>query len=230
MKVKTSIYLVLLPVLILMLNLNCKKDNSSTSNNSGSVQNIKVISEQIWNKNFVSMDSTSKTMVFAKNLDAGQPIQVGDILVSAVGDGFLRKVKTVTTTNDKIQIQTDPAYLTEAVKEGVVKFDQTLTVRQIKKIQLHYEGIKLITNNNKSFTSFPLEVNTVLYDADHNLSTTYDQVKLIGSFNCDWHITGLIDIGLLSGLKEVKFSFESNENADLQLVLRKLNLAAYSMA
>jgi len=218
MKSKNIIFSILAG-LLMALSSSCKKDETVAPPviEPATTNNVKVISNQIWNSNFVALDSVSKTLTLSKNITNSQPIQVGDILVSSVGEGFLRKVKSLNVVNDKIQVQTDPAYLSEVIKEGTIKFDQVLTTQKIAKVQYHYAGVKLATNN-KSSSRFPMEFNTVLYDADNNESTTNDQIKILGSFNCDWHITGLVDYGLLSGLKEVRFGFESNESADLQLV------------
>jgi hypothetical protein len=42
----------------------------------------------------------------------------GKVLVSGVGDGFLRRVKTVTTTGDTVTVDTEDASLTDVVEQG----------------------------------------------------------------------------------------------------------------
>jgi hypothetical protein len=144
----------------------------------------------------------------------------GDIVVSSAGEGLLRKVKSISTVGNSIQVQTDQATLTDAIQKGLIDFKQPLNVSQIKSIKYYYGGVKLNTGNidNLKQGTQSWTLNTVLYDNDGNPSTTFDQIKLVGTFNCDWQLDGRIEIGLFDGLKEVKFGFESSENLDLQLI------------
>jgi len=224
MKAKTPLFKVLLPVLLLTLNLSCKKDKVEDSPQKiGDVvipNEVKVIDSQTWNKNFISLDSVSKAITFSKDISSSQSVKTGDIIVSSAGEGLLRKVKSVSTVGNSITVQTESATLTDAIQKGLIEFKQPLNVSRIKSIKYFYGGIKLNKGNigDLKAGSQNWEINTVLYDNDGNPSTTYDQIKLVGTFNCDWQLIGRIDIGLLEGLKEVKFGFESSENLDLQLI------------
>lgn len=206
---------------VTMVLTTCKKGEEPPSPDDIIIaKEVKVISNQIWDKNIVSIDSTNYTITFSKDITSTQQIKAGDIIVSAVGEGLLRKVKSVSTVNNEIKVQTEPATLTDVIQQGLIEIDQPLTVSQIKSVDYHYAGVKLNTDNLKGAeqTQFNWDINTVLYDNDGNLATTSDQIKLIGTFNCDWRLALRIDVGLIQGLKEVKFGYESGENLDLQLI------------
>lgn len=132
---------------------------------------------------------------------------------------MLRKVKSVSTINNEIKVETEFASITDCMKQGVIDINQPLTIKQIKRIDYHYDGIKLM-NNLKSGGNEPvnLSINSVIYDLDGNKATITDQIKLIGTLTCDWGFNLKIDVGLLQGLKEVKFGVTGSENLDLQLV------------
>lgn len=216
----------LLPILLIfsLVFATCKKDKVEDSPPKiGDVvipKEVKVIDSQTWNKNYISLDSVSKTITFSKDISSSQPMKTGDIVVSSAGEGLLRKVKSISTVGNSITVQTESATLTDAIQKGLIEFKQPLNVSQIKSIKYFYGGIKLNKGNigDLKAGSQNWVINTVLYDNDGNPSTTYDQIKLVGTFSCDWQLVGRIDIGLLEGLKEVKFGFESSENLDLQLI------------
>ena len=202
---------------------SCKKNQSEDVSPVGDVvisKDAKVINSQTWDKNFQSLDSVNNIITFSKEITSTQPMYVGDILVSSAGEGLLRKVKSVTTVGNSIKVQTETATLTDAIDKGMIDFKQPLTVSQIKSIKYYYGGIGPHNGNigDLKQATQSWDINTILYDNDKNPSTTYDQIKLVGTFNCDWLLAGRIEIGLLDGLKEVKFGFESSENLDLQFI------------
>lgn len=203
----------------ILLSPSCKKQTEEDPPGDEIViaEEAKVIEESTWNQNFIAVDSANFTLTFSKN-EAIENIKAGDIIVSSAGEGLLRRVSSVEIINNEIIIQTSEATLTELIQQGLVDFQQQLTIPQIKSVDYHYGGIALDTLNYKNGdeAQFNWNINTVLYDEDGNVQTTGDQIKLTGDFSCDWLFLAKIDIGLIDGLKEVKFGFESNENLNLQ--------------
>ncbi|MCK4344759.1 MAG: hypothetical protein KAX05_05675 [Bacteroidales bacterium] len=213
-----SFFVIILAILTIV---SCQKDEEPPSPDEIIIaKEVKVITNQTWDEQFISIDSTNYTITFSKNILTTQQFKAGDIIVSTIGEGLLRRVKNVRTVNNEIIVETESASLTDVIQQGLIEFNQLLTVSQIKSIDYHYAGIKLITDDTKSTdqTKFEWAINAVLYDKDGNLSTTSDQIKLIGNFDCYWRISGKIDIEWFGVLKEVKFGFESGENLDLQLI------------
>jgi|FLOH01.1.fsa_nt_gi uncharacterized protein (TIGR02145 family) len=222
MKTKTIVtsLIAMLAVTVLFFQ-SCKKQTDDDPPTDGIIitEEAKIIEEVTWNQSFIAIDSTNFTLTFSKN-DAIEKIKVGDIIVSSEGEGLLRRVTSIAIVNNEIIVQTGPATLTELIQQGLVDFKQQLAIPQIKSIEYHYNGIVLDTSNYKNGdeTQFDWNINTVLFDADGNMQTTGDQIKIEGDFTCDWQFIAKIDIGLIQGLKEVKFGFESNENINLQLI------------
>ncbi|HKK42765.1 MAG TPA: hypothetical protein VJ963_10180, partial [Bacteroidales bacterium] len=199
----------------------CKKDEtSSTSDGIVIAKEVKVVSNETWNNQFISLDSSNYTITFSKDITSTQQIRSGDIIVSSAGEGLLRKVKSVSTTNNEIKVQTEPVSLTEVVQQGSIEFEKPLSMTQVSSIDYYYKGVKISSENIKgnTQTQFDWNINTVLYDDDSNPQTTNDQIKLVGKFSCDWKLKAKIIIGLKEGLKEVNFGFESGEDLNLQLI------------
>lgn len=104
-----------------MLASSCKKSNSPNPTPSPTpsptevviAKEVNVISNQTWNDNIISLDSTNFTVTLKKGITATQQIKAGDILVTAVGEGLLRKVKSVSTVNNEIKVETESASLTD---------------------------------------------------------------------------------------------------------------------
>ncbi len=206
--------------LVLISLTTCKKDNHVPSVESIIIdEKVKVIDNQTFNNNLLSLDSTNYTLTFTGNML--NSIKPDEIIVSSVGEGLLRKIKSVSTTTDgKVIVQTDPAYITDIIKQGVIEYNQPLTLGMVNKIEYYYDGIKLKSSNSKGIMQAPIEweINTVLYDNDNNLSTTADQIRIEGALACDWKFATRIDVGWNVGLKEAKFGFESSETLDLKLI------------
>jgi len=208
-------------ICILLVLSTCKKDNDQIPPEGVVIaKEVKVIDDNTWKDQFISLDTSNYTITFSNNPSSIQQIIDGDIILSSLGEGLLRRVKNVSTVNDQIIVQTEDATITEVIQQGLIEIDQQLTVSQIKSIDYHYAGIKLNKEYSKSGSQkqFNWDINAVLYDYDGRSSTTADQIKLEGTFNCDWRLTSKIDVGFFEGLKEVKFGFESSESLNLQLI------------
>lgn len=215
-KILNLLIVVLFLALISQLS-SCKKDDS-TKNGIKISEKAKVINETIWNQHLISIDTFTYKLTFTRNAEL-ENLKIGDFLISSVDEGLLRKVKSIQVVNDQIIMLTEDATLTDVIMEGVIDFEQQLNMSQIKSIDYHIDGIYLDTINLKSDSEiFSWNINTILYDEDNNLQTTFDQIRLLGTFDCDWKFIAKIDIGLTQGLKEVKFGFESEESLDLQLL------------
>ncbi len=211
--------LLFITLLTLFLFSTCKSEDEEPLPNGVKIsEEARVISESNWNQSFIAIDSLNYTLTFDRNTEI-EKFKPGDIIVSAAGEGLLRKVKSVQLINNQVVVTTVNATLTDLIEEGLVDFRQQLTHSQIKSVKYHYEGIYLDTVNFKhSSEVFSWPINVVLYDHDTNLQTTNDQIRIEGEFDCGWTFIAKIDIGLTQGLKEVKFGFESNESLNLQLL------------
>lgn len=224
MKTKSAIYQLATCFLssLLILQLGCKKDKEEEPPPESDIviaDNTKVIDQNNWQNSFVTMDSSTYTYTFNSNINS-MNLKVDDIMVSVTGEGLLRKVISINTIDNQVEVQTEQATLADVIEKGQISIDTPLTISNIKSIEYHYAGISLDTSNLKQTgnTNFNWDINTVLYDEDNNLNTTIDQIRLEGDFNCDWNLLVFIDFSILQGLKEVKCGFKSEENLNLKLI------------
>jgi len=199
----------------------CKDEDNNTPGPDEIViaDNVNVLDNQTWNNSFESLDTSNYTLTFSN--DIKNLIKPGDVIVSSAGEGLLRKAVSVDSSiSGKIIVQTEDAYLTDVVNQGVVEYDQTLTLGMIDNIKYNYDGMKLKSPYTKgsNLPQFEWNINTVLFDYDKDLNTTADQIRIEGTLSCNWKFATRIDIGWFAQLKEVKFGFESSENLDLQLI------------
>ena len=223
MKTKSAIYWVFLLGFLPLFMFSCSKKNEPASPSPTDIviaKEVKVISNEIWNDYIISLDSTTFTVIFKNGITSKFQFKTGDIIVTAVGEGFLRKVTSISTVNNTLRIETGSASVTDCIKQGVIDINQPLTLKQIKRIEYRYKGIKLKSDNLKSSDNAPIDlnINTIIYDNDNDLNTTNDQIKLVGELICNWGFNLHVDIGLLSGLNELKFGVNGSENLDLQLI------------
>jgi uncharacterized protein (TIGR02145 family) len=199
----------------------CKKDNTAPVPGKTIIaDNVSIIPDETWNNNLISMDSTNFTLTFSDAISSAMKIKPGDILVSGSGDGFLRKVTSVKTAGSDIQVATEFASLADAIEEGDFDIEKPLSPSQVKSIDYNLPGIKLRnanTNENPAL-NFTFDINTVVFDADRDRATTYDQIRLEGDFTFNLNLVAKVKISLFQGLKEIKFGVGASEKLNLNLV------------
>ena len=108
MKTKSTIYSVFLKGLLLLFIFGCAQKNESVAPSPTDVviaKEVKDISNQIWNDNIISLDSTNFAVIFKNIITSKFQFMAGDIIVTAVGEGILRKVTSICTVN-KVSIHT----------------------------------------------------------------------------------------------------------------------------
>ena len=113
---------------------------------------------------YVSFSGTSSLL---------KTLKTGDVLVAPIlpnaPEGFLRRVERISHQGDTWQIITKQAALTDALKNATIHIEQTLQPNAPQ------DAASVRANN------FTVPLNYILYDADGNNSTLYDQVRMNGS-------------------------------------------------
>lgn len=203
-------------VTILFTLTTCKKkaeDNPQANDTFLISPKAKFIVDNDWQSMIQSIDSTNYTLTFDKGLLSKYSLSQGDLMVSSVGNGLLRKIDTITQSGNNIQIQTSQATLTDLIQQGDIDFRSSLLTSGIKSIKYYYPGVHLDTANLKSTNGklFSLDINTEIAPL----------ILLSGNFQCMQDFIFQIQIGLLDGLKKVKFGIEGTESFDLTLTTGK---------
>ena len=213
---KTSRIISLFTVLIIvMLSYNsCKKDKEEEPP-PGPIEfkispQAKFIVDNDWQSTLESIDSTTYALTFNKELLNNYSFSQGDLIVSSVGNGLLRKIEAINLSGNDVQIQTSQATLVDLIQQGDIDYSGPLTVSQIKSITYNYPGITLDTISTKSTdgTLFNWNIDTEISP----------QIQLQGNFKYTSDFIFQIKIRLFQGLKKVKFGFEGNEEFNLALI------------
>jgi hypothetical protein len=75
------------------------------------------------------------TYYFDPQAEAVANLEVGDVIVSNVGQGLLRKVAAINVAEEEIAVETTDALLEEAIERGTIIFHQSLTPADLQSTQ-----------------------------------------------------------------------------------------------
>lgn len=198
----------------------CKKDAKNLDDNDIKPvpETTKIIDESTWQTNVISIDSSNYTFTFNENLANKVTLKAGDILVSSVGEGYLRKVSNVVQENGEIKIYTEFASLNEAVRDGSFTFSTVLSEQNIKKITYLKKGIKIDTTHMKSTEATNIEATIDEYfDADHKVHVT-GNFSMLPIAHCE------LELGVFK-VKKFSINYEIEEQINLATTLEILNVA-----
>ena len=201
-------------LIVLTIFSSCREDETlkpADSENSILAENT-IITTESSQSHLVLADSS--TLVFSKGSNQIENVQTGDILVSDISNnapnGYLRKVVGIEEVGDEIVFITEQAKLTDAIIEDHVDFSYSITADDI--IDLDTSGIDVTERGSELVFSF----DKVLYDADEDHSTDYDQIKVDGEFIMELNPRFTYDI---EGRELQNLQFEINIDNDYSLDL-----------
>jgi uncharacterized protein (TIGR02145 family) len=184
-------------------------------------ENAKVIDDQTWETNMLSIDTTDYTITFREDITTAQELNPGDILVSASGNGLLRKIKNITKTKagSEIVVETEFASLTDLIEEGAIKAEIPLTTDMIESVVFYNATDEVESTQVKGTTSILIDetFKVRFYDHDGDLSTTSDQVNGLAKLLCNMIFIFDVDIEGAT-LKTVDCGLKTEERFYLELV------------
>ena len=190
MKTSRFVYLpwVLIVALLLISQNGCKKDKEVIPDNpppNEVPETTKVISDQDWQKNILSVDSSAWTLTFNPALINNYDLKTGDVLISTEGEGLLRKITNIRNEGGNLIITTEEATVTDAVPTGRLDFNVDLT-QNLDKAKILYlaEGVSFNgvkrTDDDRIDLVFSLE------------KEIYDNVTLGGELRLSPSLSGKI--------------------------------------
>lgn len=170
-------------------------------------------------------------------------ISLGDVVIAGVHDdtpqGLLRKVASVSTEGDQVVIYTIPATLEDAIQDGTIEINRTLSPSDVSFTAMAREGVSLEGDvfQAQGIGEFSLQItDVVLYDDDGDSETTDDQIVANGSISISPTFNFSMEIRN-SELKQLTFTNNITETAQLELeakvsvleVERSVEIARYTL-
>jgi len=202
-------------VTILLTLTTCKKETEDppATNEFVIAPKAKFIADNVWQSMLTNIDSVTYKLTFNKDLLNTYSFSKGDLIVSSDGNGLLRKIETITQSGNEVIIQTSQATLVDLIQQGDIDFNESLSISRIKSIKYYYPGVFLDTVSVKSTdgTLFNWDIDTEIAP----------QIRLQGNFQYTSDFIFQLQIGILEGLKKVKFGFEGTEEFNLALIAGK---------
>ncbi|MBU2651901.1 MAG: hypothetical protein KKA81_13310 [Bacteroidetes bacterium] len=220
MKTKFKLQLLAACVLgsIIIFQVGCKKDEEEETEDKPVIlkETTKIIDETIWQDTYISMDSSTYTYTFNTSFN-DMEIEVGDVMASNAGNGCLRKIKSINSAKDGVEVETEQASLEDAIESGRVILNTPLDVEDIESVKFNYPGISVMRSDLKQTDAleFTISFNVILKDVDGDTTNTDDQVKITGSCTFLWNLVTVIDYSVLGGLEYVDCGFISNQRLQL---------------
>ena len=149
-------------------------------------------------------------------------VEVGDVIVSDLcdlaPDGFLRKITEIRQENGQTVLATRQAALTEAIRSCTVEDSVVITRAMVDSLWLA-DGVTLQSGKDVS-TSFNLDLDLILFDADGSFQTETDRITVSGTAE----FTAKIDWDMeIDNWKLEEFEFALERKMDLSV---DLNVAA----
>jgi uncharacterized protein (TIGR02145 family) len=210
---KKSILLVLLCVFLALT--ACKEDIPEIIKEDFTKiiisKDVVEIDDKTWKENFIKVDSLDYTLTFSDKSETIKKIVPGNIIVSGLGNGLMRRVSSIRHSTSQIVFITTQAVVTDIITQGSIQYKQILVPTLNKSVQINNNTVILNDPKLKNST------NSKNINIGFNENFPVGQVTLNGDFNCDFNLDANIDIRF-SGLKEVKFGFVASENLSLKFI------------
>lgn len=176
------------------------------------------------NQHLVAVSADGATYTFDQNTPVLQKLAPGEVMVSAPTDlaphGFLRRVTTVNAAGGQVVVQTQPATLEDAIYQGDIHFDQTLTpagtaAREVAPGMILYPAAAAGLDSGFYMTI----KDVVLDDADGDLQTKDDQIVANGSIEVQPTVHWALPIRQ-GAIESLRFTVEDRQTTDLRLDIR----------
>ncbi|MCF8227879.1 MAG: hypothetical protein K9G58_11585 [Bacteroidales bacterium] len=223
MRNQTGILLAKLLCMFLSISLifsSCKKEGDEVPEEPEVIipETTKVISEESWQENIIAVDSLDWTLRFEESIGQEYDLEAGDIIISAEGEGLLRKITSIEKDGDKLIIETTQAALAEAVEKGSFEFSEELQYPE-KDLKIEYlrEGVELskVETREGEDVQFTLSVDVPVHE----------HVSITGELGINPAISGKSEI-VKYELKYLEFNFDIEEQLDLvtEITLASLEL------
>ncbi len=199
--------------------LTCKLINNNESNNTAETiidPRTRIIETEDWLDKVFMVDS-NYTFSMDPTILNDYSLAVGNILLSTVGEGILRKINNIDNSGDRLIVTTSQAAMTEAFEKIHFSFKENLSSRLSQaKIDYLAPGVILKTNQQ----------NDVSVDISISLEIPIDDhFKVSGDLTITPSISGEVDISNYN-LNSLRMEFGLHELFELNM---STTLASYEL-
>jgi hypothetical protein len=221
MKRLSYFFIVVLILINLLFIQSCKKDENPVIPPEETTKipaTTKYISPADYANYFEGFSTDSTQLLFKTDINSTYNFKSNDVIAISEGSGLLRKVTGTQTTNNQLIVSTIQGTLEDAIENGTIEYSGPLSKKNLLKVEILTDGIEYDNRLNKTNeTQYDFNiVNKVLYDADNNLSTTNDQIRLNGVFSFTSDIFVKILVKNFK-LQYAKYGFEAHNSESLTL-------------
>lgn len=198
--------------------VQAKEERQVAVNNSQAVmpETTKVLTTET-TKYLTTISPDGQIYTFSEITPELAAVSAGDIVIGEQAGpapyGFLRRVRSVLMENNQIVLETEAATLEEAFESLHISIDQTLTPAQIQR-SVQRAGVALVEQQGEIF-SIKID-NVVLYDADNDPATTFDQIRADGMVDLEIGYEFDMDIAGFT-LERLTFLVDATETAELMI-------------
>ena len=196
-----------------------KNFSSSNSAAPATIPSTTKVLDNVTNQAVSSVSPDYSTITFTATTNLLKTIKTGNVIVSGVSSqfpyGMLRKVVSINQNGNQIALTTTQATLDQAIENGTISVNESLTASQIMTAtalihgtSLQLQGMSPLANVSLGTITIPL-INAVLYDDGQG-----HQMTANGSISLTPGIVFTVSIGFFN-IKQVTFAITGNEKVDI---------------
>lgn len=192
--------LVAIAILFIIQSPGCKKtdDESPPANEEPEIivaENTKVILEEDWEANIVSIDTGDYTITFHAAINDTYDLSVDDIVISSKDKGLIRRITSITEANGLLEVETIQAHLAEAIPKGNLKINFNLSeVKAPPKVTYIADGVRLLDSRQGKGTQLVIEVSCDFGTDYFSITGELEIGDLEFEGYYDWHMDMLFPV------------------------------------
>ncbi len=152
---------IILVILITLFSLSCKKDNNPVTPPIDPIvvsPDVKILSDSL-EQRLITLGVNQDTLIFQGLVTS---LKQNDIIISDVGVGILRRIKSINQVGNQTFVFTDTASIAEALPTATFSDSFDISGYMIQSIDYNVPGIRFKKNTSPNELSFTFE-NAVLY-------------------------------------------------------------------
>ena len=175
-------------------------------------------------QNLSSISEDKSVLTFNEITPYLESLKPGDVIIAGINEatpyGLLRKVTNITLDGSQVTVESTQATVEDVLEEGVITINKILTASDVTSFVSLKEGVSLQEPIPGPLGQSCVSLHQVLFDADDNPNTTFDQVIFNGNACISAGVNLALDIGCCPELKKFELSATFGESIDFSFDCR----------